>query len=163
MANKKIARAGTEKTTGRTKTAASGTSSKKKAKPKSPAASGPSRTKRKTATDSPQLSKASRQFQKILATLSGTERNVQAGRMMSSPGIVRNGKVFAFFWNDEMVFRLGKGFDPSSLNVAEWRYLNPFKGKPPMKGWFVVPPTELKRWDNLARAALDAMRREQEK
>lgn len=83
--------------------------------------------------------------------------------MMSSPGIVRNKKVFAFFWNDDMVFRLGKGYDPATLKVKTWRFLNPFKDKPPMTGWFVVPPSEISRWEKLARAALEAMRLEQEK
>ncbi|MCR9140866.1 MAG: hypothetical protein NXI24_01240 [bacterium] len=140
MANKKISRAGKKKT------------ARAATKPQPPAKADASRP-----------SPAARKFAQILAKLSGEERNVQAGRMMSSPGIVCKGKVFAFFWNEDMVFRLGKGFDPATLKVKEWRFLNPFKDKPPMQGWFVVPPAEMSRWERLARAALNTMRAEQEK
>ena len=97
-------------------------------------------------------------FQRILGKLSQLDREVAAGNMMSSPGIVRKKKVFAFFWNNEMVFRLGKGFEP---DFKEWRYLNPFKDKPPMKGWFVVPPSQKNRWERLAKAAHAVMQAEQ--
>ncbi len=150
MANKKKASAAIRK--------GANPASKKKAKKKS--AAKPS-VSPKPASEKP--GPAARRFEKILAKLSGEEREVQAGRMMSSRGIVRKGKVFAFLWNEDMVFRLGKGFDPAGLKVESWSYLNPFKDRPPMKGWFVIPPEGMARWERLARAALETMRAEQEK
>ena len=150
MANKKAARAVARK--GASLAGKKKTKKKSAARPAAP---------RKEASEKP--GPATRRFEKILAKLSGEEREVQAGRMMSSRGIVRNGKVFAFLWNEDMVFRLGKAFDPAGLKVETWRYLNPFKDRPPMKGWFVIPPAGMARWERLARAALETMRAEQEK
>ncbi len=66
-------------------------------------------------------------------------KGVRKGKMMSAPGITLDGKVFAFYWKKEMIFRLGKDFDADAFGLKEWHLLNPFKERPPMKGWFCVP------------------------
>ncbi|MDA0338932.1 MAG: hypothetical protein O2910_03710 [Proteobacteria bacterium] len=76
---------------------------------------------------------------------------------MSSPDIQYKGKNIAFFWGENMGFRLGKGFEPESLGVTEWFWLNPFKEKPPMKGWFVIPASSSEYWPVLAEEALKLM------
>lgn len=40
--------------------------------------------------------------------------DVAAGKMMSAPALKCKGKVFAFFYNDAMGFKLGKEFEPAT-------------------------------------------------
>lgn len=92
-------------------------------------------------------------FEAIVKKLS-RQRRVNSGRMMSAPGITFNRKVFAFYWKKEMIFRLGKDFDAKTFGLKDWQLLNPFKNRPPMAGWFCVPYSESRHWEELARRAL---------
>ena len=96
-------------------------------------------------------------FEAITKKLS-RQKGVKPGRMMSAPGVTCNGKVFAFYWKKEMIFRLGKDFDAKAFGVKDWHLLNPFKNRPPMAGWFCVPYSESKNWEELARRALVALK-----
>lgn len=100
---------------------------------------------------------AGRLFDRITDRLRRTQRGVTPGPMMSSPGLRLNGKVFAFFYNDQMVFRLGKEFDPGAAGLRDWKPLNPFKNKPPLPGWYVIAYSEQARWNDLADRALAVM------
>ena len=99
-------------------------------------------------------------FQSIVDKLVGEDDSIVLGKMMSSPGIKYRNKVFAFYYGKEMVFRLGKGFDPESYGVENYSLLSPFKSKPPMAGWFQVPFTESQKWEKLARHALGVISQE---
>lgn len=83
--------------------------------------------------------------------------DVEWGKMMSSPALTYQNKVFAFFYRDIMVFRLGKGFEPTKFGVKDFRFLNPFKDRPPMKGWFEIPQSEDDHWASLSEEALSSM------
>lgn len=93
-------------------------------------------------------------FKAIAAKLAGENDLVGLGRMMSSPGIRYGARVFAFFYRGQMVFRLGKGFDPTAFEVRTYNLLNPFKRKGPMAGWYQVSSAEGDKWEALARHAL---------
>jgi len=95
-------------------------------------------------------------FQKIAEGLIAGEEGVDRGKMMSAPGIRYRGKVFAFFHEDKMTFKLGKDFDPEANNIKQFSLLNPFKNKPPMKAWFIIP--EPAHWERLALLALEKIR-----
>lgn len=97
-------------------------------------------------------------FQTITKRLS-RQKGVKQGKMMSAPGITRNGKVFAFYWKKEMIFRLGKDFDATAFGLKEWHLLNPFKKRPPMAAWFCVPYSESRHWEELARRAVATLAR----
>ena len=75
-------------------------------------------------------------FNEIAEMLEGREGNVTLGKMMSSPGILYKGKNIAFYHHleKEMVFKLGKTFEPENAGLQHWQYLNPFKNKGPMQG-----------------------------
>ncbi|MEM7486371.1 MAG: hypothetical protein AAF348_14280 [Bacteroidota bacterium] len=76
------------------------------------------------------------------------------GKMMSSPAIHYNNKVFAFFSrNHKMVFRLGKHFRVGQINV-ELKEFNPFKNKGPLSGWYEADFTEKEAWEELTELAL---------
>ncbi len=77
---------------------------------------------------------------------------------MSSPGIRYKNKVFAFYYREAMVFRLGREFDSTTMGIHDYQLLSPFKTRPPLVGWFVIPPTHLPQWEELARLALERMR-----
>lgn len=98
-------------------------------------------------------------FEQIVDRL-GQEEGVTPGRMMSSPGIKYKNKVFAFYWNQEMTFKLGKDFQPETFQLKSYQWLSPFKNKPPMKAWFQIPYTEHEKWEGLAHHALEQIRKE---
>ncbi|MEM7442765.1 MAG: hypothetical protein AAF414_05465 [Pseudomonadota bacterium] len=98
-------------------------------------------------------------FQSISDTMVATHDGVEPGRMMSHPAIAYRGKVFAFRGSrNDMVFRLGAGFDVGVLGVTTFELLAPFKTKPPMKDWFRIAASDAGVWPDLAERALDVMR-----
>ena len=82
------------------------------------------------------------------------------GKMMSSPGLKYKNKVFAFYYNREMTFRLGKGFDLNKLGINKFSLLSPFKNKPPLAAWFNIPYEFRKHWEELAEIALSKLKEE---
>ena len=99
-------------------------------------------------------------FNKIGDSLSKDYLHITKGKMMSAPGIKYKNKFFAFYYNKEMIFRLGSGFDPKEYNLKKCRRLNPFKNKAPMKNWFQIPYSENLRWEQLAKYALNVLKEE---
>jgi hypothetical protein len=93
-------------------------------------------------------------FSAIVERLTHEHNDITLGKMMSSPAIQYQGKVFAFFYNKKMVFKLGRDFQPESLGIRAYSLLAPFKTKPPMVDWFEIPATQQQRWEELARYAL---------
>lgn len=65
--------------------------------------------------------------------------NSHEAKMMHAPAIGFQKKVFAFYYQEAMVFKLGKDFDPGAEGIKNWDLLNPFKNKAPMKAWFIIP------------------------
>ncbi|MEM7349086.1 MAG: hypothetical protein AAF485_33065 [Chloroflexota bacterium] len=93
-------------------------------------------------------------FEQIVEVLLATQEGVTLGKMMSSPGLKYDNKVFAFYHKETMCFRLGKAFDPHEMGSKTAQFLSPFKNKPPMKAWFVIDATEQDLWFPLAERAL---------
>jgi len=85
-------------------------------------------------------------------------KGVEVGKMMSSPALKFNNKVFAFFHNERMGFRLGPDFIPKELKIKSIEPLSPFKTKPPLKGWFLVHYKEGANWVSLTDKALQFTR-----
>ncbi len=96
-------------------------------------------------------------YRKIAAQMEGSRDSVTQGKMMSRPGIKYKGKVFAFYRKEQMVFKLGHDYDPGDDGVEDWSYLDPFKNKPPMKGWYQIPFSRGDVWPDLAEKALAAV------
>lgn len=93
-------------------------------------------------------------FDQIVDEFVAADIGVVVGKMMSSPGLKINNKVFAFYHQQTMGFRLGKTFDPDAFGSNTARFLSPFKNKPPMKAWFIVDAEEKELWQPLAHEAL---------
>jgi hypothetical protein len=100
------------------------------------------------------MTESKNEFDSIAEMLVLMHQDVERGKMMSSPGIKCGGKVFAFLCKDGMGFRLGPEFDPDGFGLKSHMPLSPFKTKPPLKGWFVVPDSENDRWYALSSEAL---------
>ena len=105
------------------------------------------------------MTKGEKLFNKIADEMASTIPKCERGPMMSAPGIKYNGKVFAFFHEEEMTFKLGKDFDPVANDISYYSYLSPFKNKPPMKAWFQIPEELSHRWEELAQLALEKMKK----
>ncbi len=103
------------------------------------------------------MNKSETRFFEIANILSGEDSHISTGKMMSSPGIKYKTKVIAFYHQDEMVIRLGKGTDLEALGIKNPKFLNPFKHKPPMTGWVCFSYDDHERWEEFARIALDVM------
>jgi hypothetical protein len=93
-------------------------------------------------------------FRSIAALLASENSAVTFGKMMSSPALLYQGKVFAFYYGKKMVFRLGRDFQPELFNIQQYRLLAPFKTKPPLVDWFEIPFDDQHRWEELSRYAL---------
>ncbi len=109
-----------------------------------------------------QMDKERQHFQAIADKLASENRFVTIGKMMSSPGIRYKEKVFAFYYNKVMVFRLGRDFEPKTLGIRNYRLLSPFKTKPPLVDWFEIPSSNMKKWEELASLALQRMLEKQQ-
>jgi len=96
-------------------------------------------------------------FEHIAEEFARNHEYVAPGKMMSSPALTYKKKVFAFYYQRQMVFRLGRDFDPVTGNVHSYRLLSPFKNKPPMRDWFEIPFSKKDKWEKLAHQALDLM------
>jgi hypothetical protein len=104
------------------------------------------------------MSLSEEKFQIIAEKFMLNDKHVELGKMMSFPGIKYKNKVFAFYYQEKMVFRLGKNFDLVAEGIKNFSLLNPFKTKPPRAGWFQIPIEYSIKWEELARKALAGMK-----
>ena len=94
-------------------------------------------------------------FTNICGKLCNENTGVYEGKMMSSPGLKFNNKVFAFYHKSTMGFRMGPLFDPIKYGLKFAKPLSPFKTKPPLKGWYVIDVIEKDLWHELSEMALE--------
>ncbi len=101
-----------------------------------------------------------KKFEKIRNSLCATNSNVTEGKMMSSPAIRCNNKVFAFFSRKKkMVFKLGREF-PRNEHNFELQEFSPFKTKKALSGWFEVDYEDHQNWKPLAQKALQLIKKD---
>lgn len=104
------------------------------------------------------MSDSHTQFETIRNRLVDAHEHVANGKMMSSEAITYKKKVFAFFYDDAMCFKLGRNFDLAGYGIEEYSVLSPFKNKAPMLDWIIIPNSV--QWDTLAEQALQKMQRD---
>jgi hypothetical protein len=94
-------------------------------------------------------------FDEICSRFISSNSDVNHGKMMSSPALQYQGKVFTFLSkNNKMVFKLGKGYD-FKIQPTPMIEFNPFKNKGPLSGWFEVDYTYHPQWEPLTEQALN--------
>ena len=77
-----------------------------------------------------------------------------AGKMFGMPCLKNNGKAFAGFYQDAMVFKLSGSRHAEALALPGARLFDPTGRGRPMREWVEVPVEHASRWPELARAAL---------
>ncbi len=93
-------------------------------------------------------------FEELRDQLTAKDQSLAAGRMMSSPAIIHQDKVFCFLSRKyKMVFKLGKGYDLNQLPHPASEF-SPFKSKKPLSGWYEVDFAYSNYWPTLASKAL---------
>lgn len=97
-------------------------------------------------------------FMSLVTRYSSADPDVYLDKMMSSPGLKFKDKVFAFYANEKMGFRLGPQFNPEKFGLLSAQPLSPFKTKPPLKGWYIIDAYESHHWDTLLSMALEYSR-----
>ena len=97
---------------------------------------------------------AEEKFNNLTDKLTSDNPDIILGKMMSSPGLKTNNKVFAFYHKETMGFRLGKEFDAEKFGLKTAHWLSPFKTKPPLKAWYIIDFEEEEFWEELAVMAL---------
>ena len=76
------------------------------------------------------------------------------GKMFGMPCLKNeNGKAFAGFYEDAMVFKLTGPAHAEALGLSGARLFDPMGGRP-MKEWVQVPAAHAERWAELAELAL---------
>jgi hypothetical protein len=79
-----------------------------------------------------------------------------SGKMFGMPCLKNaNGKAFAGFFQDAMVFKLGGASHSEALALSGARVFDPSERGRPMKEWVVVPNEHASRWLEFARDAFD--------
>ncbi len=98
-------------------------------------------------------SEATNRYQAIGAALAGADSPVTLSKAFGMPCLKLNGKVFAGFWRDEMVFKLGGEQHRAALDLPGASVFEPMAGRP-MKAWVQVPYAHQAAWPELAEQAL---------
>lgn len=94
-------------------------------------------------------------FSNIVAQITAEHDNVLEGKMMSSPALKLNGKVFVFSHKNSMTFKFQKETELYKSQYPGSSYLSPFKNKPPMRGWLTIPAEFQGDWLKLTKACLE--------
>jgi hypothetical protein len=81
------------------------------------------------------------------------ELDIVETSMFGMPSVkVRDGKVFAGLYGDDMVFKLQGDAQAQALVLDGAHHFEPMVGRP-MKAWVQVPPIHETQWAELARKA----------
>lgn len=91
-------------------------------------------------------------YDAVAAELTATSP-ATAGKMFGMPCLKSNGKAFAGYFNNAMIFKLTAPEHGEALALADARLFDPMGGRP-MKEWVEVPVEHAARWPAFARAAL---------
>ncbi len=99
---------------------------------------------------------ANAQYQQVGDRLCSTDA-AQSGKMFGMPCLKINGKAFAGFYQDHMVFKLRGAALAEALALEGAKLFDPMGGRP-MREWVQVPFNQAPGWQGLAEAALSLQR-----
>ncbi|MFL5752341.1 MAG: hypothetical protein ACJ76F_02965 [Bacteroidia bacterium] len=94
-------------------------------------------------------------FEKIAADLGKKDKSIELSQMFGKPCIKVNGKAFACFFEDEMVFKLGGDHHKKALDLKGSKLFDPSGKGRAMKEWVQVKASHKKEWKELAAEALN--------
>jgi hypothetical protein len=93
------------------------------------------------------------EYDAVTAELTATSSTI-TGKMFGMPCLKNNGKAFAGFHQDAMVFKLPVPWHTEALALTGAQLFDPSGQGRPMKEWVVVPVEHASRWPELAREAM---------
>ncbi|HLZ69519.1 MAG TPA: hypothetical protein VKV26_06350 [Dehalococcoidia bacterium] len=96
---------------------------------------------------------AASRYHAIGAALGGGDGPVTAGKAFGMPCLKLNGKLFAGFYQGEMVFKLAGAEHRAALDLPGATLFEPMAGRP-MRAWVQVPYAHEAAWPELAEQAL---------
>ncbi len=91
-------------------------------------------------------------YDAVAAELTATSSAI-TGKMFGMPCLKNNGKAFAGYFNNAMIFKLTVPEHAEALALSDARLFDPMGGRP-MKEWIEVPVEHASLWLGFARAAL---------
>ena len=95
------------------------------------------------------------EYEAVVSEMTATS-STTSGKMFGMPCLKNsNGKAFAGFFEDAMVFKLGGDSHGEALALSGARLFDPSERGRPMKEWVVVPIEHVSRWLEFARNAFD--------
>jgi hypothetical protein len=95
------------------------------------------------------------EYEAVVSEMTATSPTT-SGKMFGMPCLKNaNGKAFAGFFQDAMVFKLGGASHSEALALSGARVFDPSERGRPMKEWVVVPNEHASRWLEFARDAFD--------
>lgn len=77
-------------------------------------------------------------------------KNVELSQMFGKPCLKLNGKAFAAFFQEEMVFKLKGEVHQEALKLKGSKLFDPSGKGRPMKDWVQVPFVHRSKWEALA-------------
>jgi TfoX N-terminal domain len=97
-------------------------------------------------------------YDAIVERLGREQMGVVAAKMFGMPCVKADGKMFAGFSEEAMVFKLGGEAHAQALGLARAQVFDPSKMGRPMKAWVQVPSAHTDAWEELAERALAYVR-----
>ena len=94
-------------------------------------------------------------YDAIAHELAFKDGDVALSKMFGMPCLKVNGKAFAGFYEDKMVFKLTGGTHAHALGLDGARLFDPGNMGRPMKEWVLVPFAYAEQWETLAERALE--------
>ena len=100
------------------------------------------------------MTAAEKYYHEISDKISGIVKGKMFGALcLKAP----NGKAFAMFWKDFMVFKLSEKAVPKAMQIEGACLFDPMAGRP-MNGWIHISFAHKGEWEWLAKDAYDFVR-----
>lgn len=97
------------------------------------------------------MTAAEKYYHEVAESIPGTTKGKMFGALcLKAP----NGKAFAMFWKDFMVFKLDGEAAQKAMHLQEASLFDPMGGRP-MNGWVQLPFSQKEEWERLANEAYD--------
>lgn len=100
------------------------------------------------------MTKEEKQFNIIGLNL----KDVVISQMFGKPCFKINGKAFACFFENEMVFKLTGEAHSKAINLKGSKLFDPSGKNCPMKEWVQIPAIHSEKWEEFARFSFEYMK-----
>ncbi len=109
----------------------------------------------KPAIPTPPATPARKLYDTIAQEMASDAAGITISKMMGMDCLKVRGKLFAGFWREGRVFKLGGDTHSNALALKGSVLFDPSDMKRPMKEWVVVPYAHRAKWCALTQSALD--------